>query len=118
MGRRACTRSQFRDGFTIAELLVAIAASCLLTQWAFAALVPWLRSLRRASRLDFAPLLTLPWRSAAITSLGLCLLLRANHLPTVVLAGVLAIASKFVLRRYRKHFFNPANFGIIQLCSF
>lgn len=53
------------------------------------------------------------WKSALITSLGLCLLLRANHLSTFVLAASLAIASKFVLKIRGKHWFNPANFGII-----
>lgn len=58
-----------------------------------------------------------PWnwgiRSALITSLGLNLLLRADSLTTIILAGVSAIASKFLFRLDNKHFFNPANFGII-----
>jgi len=53
------------------------------------------------------------WKSALITGLGLCLLLRANHLSTLVLAASLAIASKFLLKIRGKHWFNPANFGII-----
>jgi len=53
------------------------------------------------------------WKSALITGLGLCLLLRANHLSTLVLAASLAIASKFLLKTRGKHWFNPANFGII-----
>ncbi|MDY6941360.1 MAG: RnfABCDGE type electron transport complex subunit D, partial [Cyanobacteriota bacterium] len=52
-------------------------------------------------------------RSALITSLGLCLLLRANEPTTMAIAGCLAIASKFLFRIRGKHFFNPANFGII-----
>lgn len=52
-------------------------------------------------------------RSALITSLGLSLLLRADSTLTMILAGVSAIASKFVLRSSEKHFFNPANFGIV-----
>ena len=53
------------------------------------------------------------WRSALITSLGLCLLLRANEPLTMILAGTLAISSKFIFNLQKKHFFNPANFGII-----
>lgn len=53
------------------------------------------------------------WQSAVITTLGLCLLLRSNDPFTLVLAGCLAIASKFLFRFHHKHFFNPANFGII-----
>ena len=53
-------------------------------------------------------------KSAVVTSLGLSLLLRADQVSTMVLAGVLAILSKFILVRDRKHWFNPANFGIIM----
>lgn len=52
-------------------------------------------------------------KSALITSLGLSLLLRANHPQTLVVAGCLAIASKFLFTYHHKHWFNPANFGII-----
>jgi Na+-transporting NADH:ubiquinone oxidoreductase subunit NqrB len=52
-------------------------------------------------------------RSATITGLGLSLLLRADNITTVILAGSLAIASKFLFEWRGKHFFNPANFGII-----
>jgi Na+-transporting NADH:ubiquinone oxidoreductase subunit NqrB len=52
-------------------------------------------------------------KSALITSLGLSLLLRADRPSTMVLAGSLAIASKFVLQIDRRHWFNPANAGIV-----
>jgi Na+-transporting NADH:ubiquinone oxidoreductase subunit NqrB len=55
--------------------------------------------------------------SAAITGLGLSLLLRADCASTMILAGALAILSKFLVRYRGKHIFNPANFGIIAaLC--
>jgi Na+-transporting NADH:ubiquinone oxidoreductase subunit NqrB len=57
-------------------------------------------------------------KSACITALGLSLLLRANAPTTMLLAGVLAISSKFILRVGGKHFFNPANFGIIMALIF
>lgn len=53
------------------------------------------------------------WKSALITSLGLCLLLRSNHPTTMLLAGGLAIASKFALQIRGKHVYNPANFGLL-----
>jgi Na+-transporting NADH:ubiquinone oxidoreductase subunit NqrB len=36
----------------------------------------------------------------------------------MALAGVLAIASKFVFRVRGKHFFNPGNFGIVAVLAF
>jgi len=52
-------------------------------------------------------------KSALITGLGLSLLLRANSSNILMLAGFLAISSKFIFNYHQKHFFNPANFGII-----
>lgn len=52
-------------------------------------------------------------KSATITALGLCLLLRGNNLSTFAIAGCLAIGSKFMLQVKGKHLYNPANFGII-----
>lgn len=52
-------------------------------------------------------------KSALITALGLCLLLKANSVWVLGLASALAISSKFILRVNNKHIFNPANFGII-----
>lgn len=53
------------------------------------------------------------WRSPLISALGLSLLLRTDHITTMALAAAMAIASKFVFKANNKHFFNPANFGII-----
>lgn len=53
------------------------------------------------------------WKSALITSFGLCLLLKTNHIETAVLASFVAIASKFLIRYNGKHIFNPVNIGII-----
>src|SRR5947209_10328112 len=50
--------------------------------------------------------------SPLITCFGLTLLLRAGAWWVPVLAGVLAIGSKFTLRIRGRHFFNPANFGL------
>jgi len=54
-------------------------------------------------------------RSAWISGLSLCLLLRTNSLVFAVIAAVITIASKFVLRVNGKHLFNPTNFGIVSM---
>jgi hypothetical protein len=52
-------------------------------------------------------------KSALISGLSLCLLLRTGSLLLAAGAAVLTIASKFVLRVHGKHVFNPTNFGIV-----
>jgi Na+-transporting NADH:ubiquinone oxidoreductase subunit NqrB len=54
-------------------------------------------------------------RSALISGLSLCLLLRTGSLLLACAAAVLTIASKFALRWHGKHVFNPTNFGIVAL---
>jgi Na+-transporting NADH:ubiquinone oxidoreductase subunit NqrB len=54
-------------------------------------------------------------RSALISGLSLCLLLRTNSLFIAAAAAAIAIASKFVVRLNDKHIFNPTNFGIVAM---
>lgn len=54
-------------------------------------------------------------RSALISGLSLCLLLRTNRPELAVLAAVLTIAGKFLVRFHGKHLFNPANGGIVAM---
>jgi Na+-transporting NADH:ubiquinone oxidoreductase subunit NqrB len=54
-------------------------------------------------------------RSPLITGLSLSLLLRADEPWIHAAAGVIAIASKFVLRVDGKHIWNPAGFAIVVL---
>lgn len=54
-------------------------------------------------------------RSALITGLSLSLLLRADTPWLSGLAGIIAIASKFILRVDGKHVWNPAGFAIVML---
>jgi enediyne biosynthesis protein E5 len=54
-------------------------------------------------------------RSALITGLSLSLLLRADAACLYLVAPVIAIGSKFVLRLDGKHIFNPAGFAIVVL---
>jgi enediyne biosynthesis protein E5 len=58
-------------------------------------------------------------KSALISGLSLCLLLRTNELAVAVAAAVAAIASKFVLRWRGKHLFNPTNIALVAvlLCT-
>jgi enediyne biosynthesis protein E5 len=65
------------------------------------------------SRLSGLPRVDL--RSALITGLSLSLLLRADAAWLPALAGVIAIASKFVLRLDGRHVWNPAGFAIVVL---
>ena len=53
------------------------------------------------------------FKSAGITALGLCLLLQTDNLWIAVLGGTLAIFSKTILRFKGRHYFNPANFGLM-----
>lgn len=52
-------------------------------------------------------------KSALISGLSLCLLLRSNSSAVAAAAAAAAIASKFVLRWNGKHLFNPTNFGLV-----
>lgn len=54
-------------------------------------------------------------RSALISGLSLCLLLRSNSLLLAAIASIVTIASKFVIRVRGKHLFNPTNFGIVAM---
>jgi Na+-transporting NADH:ubiquinone oxidoreductase subunit NqrB len=56
-------------------------------------------------------------RSALISGLSLCLLLRTDHVRVAVAAATLAVGSKFGLRVGGKHVFNPTNFAIVVLLA-
>jgi enediyne biosynthesis protein E5 len=77
---------------------VGILAMVLLVQWC-------------CSR--FCKLPAFDPRSALISGLSLCLLLRTNSQLVAALTVVVTIASKFVLRWKGKHIFNPTNFGLV-----
>jgi len=54
-------------------------------------------------------------KSALISGLSLCLLLRTNSAAVALAAAVVTIAAKFVLRIRGKHVFNPTNGGIVAM---
>lgn len=95
-----------RDWTLHLELIVIAIATCIITQLLFS-IIP-----------NHNKPLSINIRSPLITSLGLSLLLRADHWTTMVLAGFIAIASKFIFQIGEKHFFNPANIGIIAALTF
>ncbi|CAK0765309.1 Na+-translocating ferredoxin:NAD+ oxidoreductase RnfD subunit [Azospirillaceae bacterium] len=54
-------------------------------------------------------------RSALITGFSLTFLVRADFWWLYVIAGTIAIGSKFILRVSDRHLFNPSNFAIVCL---
>ncbi len=87
-----------------------------LTGWLFGKAdthIPFYRSYVKFNT-SFEKLSITSLKSSLITVLGLSLILRANNYETMILAGGLAIASKFIFSYKNKHFFNPGNFGIIS----
>jgi enediyne biosynthesis protein E5 len=54
-------------------------------------------------------------RSALVSGLSLCLLLRTDAPLLAAVAAVLAVGGKFVLRVRGKHVFNPTNFGLMVM---
>ncbi len=80
----------------------ATLAAALISQWACSRL--W-----RVPRFD-------P-RSPLISGLSLALLLRADAFWPLPLAAVIAIASKFAIRRGDKHVFNPTCFAIVVMLA-
>ncbi len=71
--------------------------------------VQWFCSRFLAGETAFEP------RSALISGLSLCLLLRTNSLWLAAAAPAAAVASKFLLRWNGKHLFNPTNFALVLL---
>jgi hypothetical protein len=56
-------------------------------------------------------------KSALISSLSLCILLRTDHLAIAALASVVAVGSKFVFRWQEKHLFNPTNLALAVMLA-
>jgi Na+-transporting NADH:ubiquinone oxidoreductase subunit NqrB len=54
-------------------------------------------------------------RSALISGISLCLLLRTNRTDVAVVAAMVTIGAKFVIRFRGKHVFNPTNGGLVAM---
>ena len=80
--------------------VVLLLAVCLATQYACTRL--W-----KLERYD-------P-RSALISGLSLCLLLRTSDPLLAVVGGVVAVSSKFLIRVDGRHLVNPTNFGLVVM---
>lgn len=109
-----------RDWTLRPEMVGVAIATCILTQWVGSRIQHWLlesqppsADLNQAAESQAIGSASVNLRSPLITALSLSLLLRVDHWPTMMLAASLAIASKLVFRVEGKHFFNPANFGIV-----
>jgi len=76
-----------------------IVATAIATQWA-------------ASRIAGV---TFDAKSAAISGLSLSLLMRSESLALLLVASVIAVGSKFVIRVRGKHVFNPTNFALVVM---
>jgi Na+-transporting NADH:ubiquinone oxidoreductase subunit NqrB len=83
---------------------VAMLATALATQYVCAILC-----IPASARPAFDP------RSALISGLSLCLLLRTSSLGLTIAAAVIAVASKFLIRIEGKHVFNPTNLAIVAM---
>ncbi|MEM7063496.1 MAG: RnfABCDGE type electron transport complex subunit D [Cyanobacteria bacterium P01_B01_bin.77] len=94
------------------SLQPTIVATAIFTALISQGVLTWLMS-QKSSATEPLRITDVNWRSPLITALGLSLLLRTDHMATMMLAAGLAIASKFLLKTNNKHFFNPANLGII-----
>ena len=55
--------------------------------------------------------------SAVVSAVGLCIFLRCNHLAVAVLAAGIAIGSKFMIRWWKKHIFNPTNLALLVIMT-
>ena len=73
------------------------------------ALVTQLAATRLSGHARFDP------RSALISGLSLCLLLRTSSPALAILAAVIAVGSKFAIRVRGKHVFNPTNGALVAM---
>jgi Na+-transporting NADH:ubiquinone oxidoreductase subunit NqrB len=83
--------------------VVLLLATVLATQWVGDRLI------------GGAPRFGQSARSALISGLSLCLLLRTNRADLTALAAIVTIAGKFLIRAGGKHVFNPTNGGIVAM---
>jgi len=65
----------------------------------------------------FCTLPTFDPKSALISSLSLCLLLRTESLAVAALAAIIAVGSKFVIRWKNKHVFNPTGLALVVVIA-
>ncbi|UOQ94005.1 RnfABCDGE type electron transport complex subunit D [Halobacillus shinanisalinarum] len=85
--------------FTVIQMVVTLTV-CILLEWFFVYLKNG----------------TVMWpHSAVITSLGIVLVLRADTVIPFIMASLVAIGFKHLLRYRESHIFNPSNIGISMI---
>src|SRR5580765_426498 len=82
--------------------VVLLLAAVLAAQWI-------------GDRLTGGPPFKVSARSALISGLSLCLLLRTNRSDVAILAAIFVIGGRFLIRVDGKHVFNPTNSGIVAM---
>lgn len=113
-----------RDWTLRPELILVAIITCILVQWLCNFAINTKESAQVSTKeltkeSTKKPIIdSFAIRSPLITSLGISLLLRADNWVTITLAATCAIASKSIFQYQHKHFFNPANFGIIAALVF
>ena len=88
--------------FEIGAAQAAVTLACALG-------VQWLCTVALAGKFEA--------RSALISGLSLCLLLRTNSLWLAAAAPAVAVGSKFLVRWNGKHLFNPTNLALVVLLA-
>ena len=114
---------KFAFGFDVSWLQVGITLTSALAWQGLAHGMGWpsTSSGARGEPVRRTGLPPFEWKSALISGLSLCLLLRTRILIWAAIAGILAVGSKFVLRVPRaggggtKHLLNPTNGAIVLL---
>jgi Na+-transporting NADH:ubiquinone oxidoreductase subunit NqrB len=94
-------------GYGVAALGLDVAPANAVLILVAALGTQWIAS--RAVRIPFDP------RSALISGLSLCLLLRTGEPLYALAAAVIAVGSKFLIRVRNKHLFNPTNLALMLL---
>ena len=105
------TYGMFRLGFDIGPPQVLVTLSSAL---AAQATFEWTTARRAGTALTAGRLIS-GCKSALISALSLCLLLRTDWLALAALAAVVAVGSKFLIRVRDKHVFNPTNLAIVAM---
>lgn len=102
--------------------IVVLSSLILLGTFHFAFALPWWHVVACLSSTVITQFIAARWvghpfdvRSPLISALSLTLLLRTGSVTLSIGAGVLAIASKYLIRWKGKHIFNPANFGLVVM---
>ncbi len=102
--------------------IIVLSSLILLGTFHFAFALPWWHVVACIGSTVFTQLIASRWvgqpfdvRSPLISALSLTLLLRTGSVTLSISAGVLAIASKYLIRWKGKHIFNPANFGLVVM---